>query len=258
MIIPELLRRKETLERHIVSLEEWLNRAPKERLCVSSRKKGDFIVYRYFIPGEKELFPKKDLPLIKALVARKYYQKVLSLMKKALLLVTSLIETERQIAASYENLHVARKTLISPVEKSVRKEIESFLSEEFPPSEYAIKNPNETLKGDIVRSWPELLIADALFRARIPYRYEKPFVLYNGHTIRPDFTIMHPVTGEVFIWEHFGRTDKPSYMGDSVKKIKDYAKSGAIIGKGLIATFDNDEFKLTNEEIRQIIKEYFL
>ena len=108
-----------------------------------------------------------------------------------------------------------------------------------------------------MRSWPESLIADSLFLEKIPYKYEKPFKLKNGHTVYPDFTIIHPLSGELFLWEHFGRWDKPGYRGSTIRKIKDYAESGILIGKNLIASFDDDEYKLSESEIKQLINAYF-
>jgi len=48
---------------------------------------------------------------------------------------------------------------------------------------------HRTERGDLVRSKSELVIADKLYARDIEYAYEQPFVLPNGKTRYPDFTI---------------------------------------------------------------------
>ncbi len=259
MLKIELQKRKKQLEEYISRIEPWLKGIPDKALSVSTRKRNGKTSYRYFIFKERrELSSKTDLPLIKALIRKNYYQKVLAAAQKEMTLINALLNATDEISNIYPDLHEARKRMLKgPLEISVKTLVRKFLEEKYPPSEYEIKNPNDTLKGDIVRSWPEVSIANALFKANIPYRYERPFTLYNGHTIRPDFTIMHPVSGEIFIWEHFGRMDKPSYEETSIRKIKDYAQSNMVLGKNLITTFENEEYKLTEKEVLQIIDLFF-
>ena len=257
MLRQELLKRKKTLENYISIIEPWLAKAPDGTLWVRTQSCGNGSRVRYFLSDGRELSPKKEMPLIRTLAEKEYRRHLLKAAKSELAAIGRLLPKTGDVSSVYEKLPENRKKLVIPVEQSVQIRIRSFLAEQFPPSDFEIKYPNDTLKGDIVRSWQESLIADELYSAKIPYRYEKPFKLYNGRLLRPDFTIMHPSTCRIFIWEHFGRTDKASYMSDTILKIKDYAKSGMILGKGLIATFDNDEFKLTREEIRKIILEFF-
>jgi hypothetical protein len=39
-------------------------------------------------------------------------------------------------------------------------------------------------------------------------------------SIYPDFTIRHPVTGEVYYWEHFGMMDNENYAHNVYSKLQ--------------------------------------
>ena len=71
-----------------------------------------------------------------------------------------------------------------------------------------------TKRGDRVRSKSEQIIADRLFDAGVPYRYEYPFVYdsFEGKKqIFTDFTALNRRTRTAYRWEHFGRMDDPKY-----------------------------------------------
>ncbi len=257
MLKPELLKRKKELETLCTNLEDWLKKAPAGEIWVSSRKSGGKRIYRFFT-GRKELFPAKEKPRIKNLLTKEYYRDLLVAAREDIKQLSRLIKTENQIVEAYNKMHIARKLFVKPFQEPVEDIIRKFEKEPFIPSDYQIENPKPTLKGENVRSFAEAKIADALFLAKIPYRYERPFTLFNNHSVRPDFTIIHPMTGELYIWEHFGRIDRQSYKSNTVEKIKNYAKSGMILGKNLIATFEDDELKITDGEIQQLIEVYFL
>ena len=115
-----------------------------------------------------------------------------------------------------------------------------------------------TLKGDLVKSKAEQEIANLLFLAGIPYRYECGISFDNGRTyFYPDFTIMDPVTGEIFLWEHFGMEELNYYRHKNANKMYVYFENGYVPGKNLICTFSNDNKKLTKVRIRETIDYYF-
>lgn len=58
---------------------------------------------------------------------------------------------------------------------------------------------DQSIDGKEVKSRPEKRIADFLFEHGIPYRYEMPFSVDDGHVIRPDFYIpTHKVVIEYY------------------------------------------------------------
>ena len=129
------------------------------------------------------------------------------------------------------------------------------------PYETNTKHPerliHNTVSGQIVRSKSEVLIATSLSTHHIPFRYECKLLLGNI-TVYPDFTIRHPVTGEQFYWEHFGKMDSPEYCKRTCQKLTMYAEQGILPGIHLIATYETEEHPLTVEVIERTVKEYFM
>lgn len=110
----------------------------------------------------------------------------------------------------------------------------------------------------MVKSKAEKDIADALFLAGIPYRYECGISFNNGKTwYYPDFTIMDPGTGNLYLWEHFGMEELEYYRHKNADKMYIYFENGYIPGKNLICTSSSADRKLTKAQIRKIIDYYF-
>ena len=109
-----------------------------------------------------------------------------------------------------------------------------------------------------MRSKSELIIANKLKQHNIPYKYEYPLVLSTGVTVHPDFTCLNINTRQEFIWEHFGIMGDSDYMNKTLKKINDYAKSGYVLGRNFIATFESSSIPLNSNTIDININEYLL
>lgn len=74
----------------------------------------------------------------------------------------------------------------------------------------------------------------------------------------PDFTIRHPITGEMVYWEHFGLMDEEAYRNSVYKKLKLYCDNGIIPSINLITTYETKQHPLDANHVEAIIKEYFL
>ena len=112
-------------------------------------------------------------------------------------------------------------------------------------------------KGEMVRSKSEAKIAQALFSHNIPYRYEEIHDIY-GHPIATDFTIMHPKTHQIILWEHFGRCDDPSYQPTVDYKMYRYIRDGYLPGVNMITTYEDSKHPLDFLEVEEIIQKFFL
>lgn len=69
-----------------------------------------------------------------------------------------------------------------------------------------------TLKGHLVRSKSELIIANMLYSAGIDYEYEKEFIWDDGSRLLPDFTIEDVEHDVCFYWEHCGMLGDTSFL----------------------------------------------
>lgn len=115
---------------------------------------------------------------------------------------------------------------------------------------------HKTASGKLVRSKSEAMIELYLYTKRIPSRYECALQL-GETTVYPDFTILHPDTGELFYWEHFGMMDEPYYYQKVFPKLQLYTSYGIIPSINLITTFETKRNPLSSEVIEKTIEHYF-
>lgn len=120
---------------------------------------------------------------------------------------------------------------------------------------YAEELIHETIDGHRVRSKSEVLIANELYYAGIPYRYESQHMI-GGISFYPDFTVLNPRTGRTFIWEHFGLAAKRDYMSETVGKLAHYAEHGLIHGRNFIMTYESERSPLSVATVRLMIETY--
>ena len=126
---------------------------------------------------------------------------------------------------------------LSPLLDARRKEnaqsllVSSSLFDHFRPVEDHLLNRegwyesgkiHEALSGDMVRSKSEVIIANLLHQARIPFTYEEPAYAPDGSFYLPDFTLR--VGGERVFWEHWGMLSKKAYAAHRDQKTAWYAK----------------------------------
>ena len=120
------------------------------------------------------------------------------------------------------------------------------------PDELKVKAP----KGEMVRSKSEAMIAQALFENNIPYRYEN-IHLISGQEIATDFTVLHPKTRQIILWEHFGKVDDPSYQRKMIAKLHRYFRAGYLPGKNLILTFEDSQNPISYIDVMEVVQKFF-
>ena len=96
-----------------------------------------------------------------------------------------------------------------------------------------------------------------LSKYQIPYRYE-PLLQLGDVDYYPDFMALHPVEKKIYLWEHGGLIDKPSYANNFYEKMKGYASHGFYPTINLITTFETLDNPLTTDVIEETIERYFL
>lgn len=122
---------------------------------------------------------------------------------------------------------------------------------------------HRTVRGEAVRSKSEVIIADQLSAAKLPYAYEQPLPL-GGTTRYPDFTIEDADTGETVYWEHCGMLGDAEYRKRWDAKLAWYRRNevlphsegGGKNGK-LVITEDSPNGGISSQEIRQLIRKVF-
>lgn len=112
-----------------------------------------------------------------------------------------------------------------------------------------------TDKKERVRSKSEVIIANALHRAGIPYHYEKPLVVKN-HVFHPDFTVLRISDRKEMFWEHLGMMDDKEYANSVIWKIREYEENGIYPGDRLIITAETYRLPFNLSIINRTINHY--
>lgn len=227
-------------------------------LCV---KNGNYVKC-FKSNGKHPLYiPKSKRSLAETLAVKKYYTLQIEELLQEITLLDQCLERYRRVQPKYTEL-LAPSSCYCELLKPYFQAMSEHLSQ-WPTADYN-HNPNypehlihKTLSGHKVRSKSEVMIANALFLNKIPYRYECE-LSFDSLTFYPDFTILHPKTMELFYWEHFGMMDNPSYCEKAFNKLKIYGSNGIIPSLNLITSYETQDHPIDSENIQNIIDEYFL
>lgn len=232
-------------------MHEW----PEKEVLDASMHKGKA---EYYIRNgkTKKYISKSNLNLAYRMAQRDYEKLVLNAIEKEEKMWTKVLRDWRSPEDILDNVGSARRTLIKPIVEDSNKIIEEWQSQLYTGKDFEINDKTEfyTRRGERVRSKSEVLIADMLYEAEVPYLYEFPVKL-GRYTAYPDFMILNKRTMEVYIWEHLGMMDNPEYVETCMRKIKDYATYGWVQGKNLLLTFEAARCPISTRLIKKIIEE---
>lgn len=117
---------------------------------------------------------------------------------------------------------------------------------------------HRTLKGELVRSKSEVIIANMLYQAGIDYEYEKELDLGEDGVRIPDFTVENAESGLCFYWEHCGMLGDATYNKHWQEKQELYEKHGIMLGENLIVSKDSPNGGIDSAEIQGLIEKYLL
>lgn len=250
-----LLSRIDLLQKEISTFPEG------ELAC---RKNGEYMKF-FRLQGDKTIYLcKKERQLASDLALKKLKEMQLGGLLKEKEEISRLIKLEQKNQHEIDTILNKDSRYCSLLQKRLDQEFMSseqvlckWVSEEYQKS---TQHPEhliyKTMAGVMVRSKSEVIIANALFTNKIPFRYEAALPI--GEIIYyPDFTIKHPVTEEIFYFEHFGMIDKAEYLSRSMRKIEDYISVGIIPTQNLICTFETSANPLDSNYIQRIIELYF-
>lgn len=225
---------------------------------------GRLRLYQYFNTKSKSHYLKKsETQLIAALAQKRYGQQVYKAAKAKKKAIDEAIEILSQkealvdLAKIYENFPKELKPVIKPMEQLYDDYAKQWQTRDYEKSRRPVGTNLRTKKGELVRSKSELIIANKLYDAGLPYHYETIFRT-EQFIANPDFFILNPRTRKVFYWEHFGLMSKQDYLEDALYKIEGYAKYGVIQGDNLIVTYESVDHQLSTEYVDQLIERFLI
>ena len=268
------------VEERITHLEQALKlkqasvkRAPKGQVRIAIRK-GQFQFYKRENPVDKEgkYLPRSQDALARALIQNDYDQKTIPVLEAEIKYLKEVQKIYKNKCCDrvYNRLSKPRRQLVSPLTLDDTQYAEAWLKQEYrrkkiPPE----VPPLFTENGEQVRSKSELIIANSLKAAGVPYRYEFPLLMdrnandpdfpdYDFCRLHPDFYCLNLRTRREFAWEHFGMMDDPEYAARAAEKIQLYQENGFFPGKNLIITMETSKKPLSSKVLKNLIKEYLL
>ena len=218
--------------------------------------------YQYYI-NDKYVSKQKEWNRIKAMAQTEYRNKLRSLLEKEIEYLKRIMEGENQMSALYTNLNEGKRTLFEPDILPISERIKRFEQEEHVGLPFSADDYTEyyTNRGERVRSKSEKIIADELNRHGIPYKYEKPLLLYVDGVLKefhPDFTAMNISTGEIKYVEHLGMMDNPFYLKNTLSKMDIYEKNNLLIGRDVILLHESSYRPLNTRAIEDYINEFLM
>lgn len=256
MYMKEMKKEQKRLANQLAFLRKQLLDMPEGNLICT--KNGKYTKW-YRSDGKKAVYiRKKDRVLAEALAKKKFYQ----------LQLEEVIQEKQRIDRFLKSFEKKPQPLKKFLENDdyrlllsmgrVQQDKTSWMKESYEKnrknSEYLI---HKTLSGHFVRSKSEVIIANSLFIYQVPYRYE--CALHMGDiTVYPDFTILHPETGDILYWEHFGMMDRADYVEKAFNKLKLYTMNKIIPMGNLITTYETAAYPLDSGKVDSLIHEYFL
>ena len=165
----------------------------------------------------------------------------------------------RALASSYESLSPERKKLVTPYVLPDDLFIEAWLQQAYERKAFFADDPLIiTNRGERVRSRIEKIMADTMYRLKIPYLYEFPLSLFASKTINPDFTILDIRERTTVIFEHFGLMGDLTYNQNANMKIEQYLQAGFIPGYDFLYTQESGYRNFNPYLFESLIKDRFL
>ena len=259
IIFQTMQKEYERLQTRIVEVKAELKKMPEGKLICA---KGGNSYKWYISDGHKKSYlPKKERNLAEKLAYKKYLTLLLEDLEQERIAISFYL---RHCSPNYgKATHLltspsGHQELLSPHFKPISKELSDWMNSPYEQNtnypEYLI---HATADGKLVRSKSEVMIYQALYMRRIPFRYECALDL-GGAVFYPDFTIRHPITGKYYYWEHCGRMDDEMYSKKVFDKQQFMNAHGIKPSDQLIITYEDKENPLQQSEIETIIEKYFL
>ncbi|SDB49938.1 hypothetical protein SAMN02910298_02531 [Pseudobutyrivibrio sp. YE44] len=217
---------------------------------------------QYYLKNEgapRQYVRKKDIKHITRFAQRDYEEDMnrkLKLLERNLADFLELYDVN--VVNAYDRFDDSKKHIIKPLIETDGQFIDKWYDEH--PGEcnqYPKDEELKTNRGEIVRSKSEKIIADALDKYGVPYRYE-PLLELGYSTIYPDFVILNTRTRKTLYWEHLGIISDIDYATKNLRKIRDYEKQGFLLGRDLILTMEESDKIIDVNLVEQKIKEFLL
>ena len=252
----KIIKERNILDKKMKSLQKNLKKMPSGTLICTKNSKH--FKWYHKDTNQYQYIPKSQRDFAEKLAEKTYYSSLFDDMCQEKNALDSYLKKHKDYKSNKLLQNKDFLSLLSARFKPISEELLVWSTEEYKRNPYSPEALTHTSSsGSLFRSKSEADIATFLFRNKIPFRYEAALVLGN-HTIYPDFTIRHPITGELYYWEHFGMMDNPEYAKKAFSKIAEYNEHGIYPSINLIMTFETKKNPLGIDTIEKVASDYFL
>ncbi len=244
------LSKQETLKKRYL---QQLKSLPEGRLIASHI--GEKMYYTVVENGKKTYLGDGSVKMVKDLQQRRFIEKSLQSIENNLALMHTYLEKYKP---------VDQASIIEALPKAYKDSV--VLSSEDDPwgsmsYDRNMKYPeglvHQTLKGDMVRSKSEALLANMLYEKGIPYHYEENIV-FPEKIIAPDFKIKVESEGRFKLLEHCGLIGNERYARSFTWKLQLYMRNGYMPWRDVFFTFDDRSGSIDTKLIGALIDDWFL
>lgn len=260
---------KEELEKQLEELRQLEKEASKRVKSYKGLEKGNSRVssrngnYQYHFKEEGEekehYISKIDISRIKLLLQRDYDEKMHKHLKDMINRLEKFCSRydADSIDDLYERLCDGRREMVNPIRPTKEMLIKVWY-DRHPGNRnsYEKKYEFQTIRGELVRSKSEKILADYFHRNNIPYICEPEVRLRDGRYKYPDFALLNVKSGTTWYWEHLGLIEKDEYATNNFEKLMDYEECGLIVGKNLIISMETMERPLEIKAVAGKVKEF--
>lgn len=261
MQLAQVKKKIKTIEKQINRYDTEIEKLPEG--SIACYQNGKYSKWFHLTEEGRVHIKKKNKELASKLAYKKYLQArvkdlrvEMELLKDSLTKIT-LIKEESSFTVQLIENPLYSDLLTGMFTPSIKK-YQQWTCEDYKRNmRFPEQLTKSTLSGIKVRSKSEQAIERILTIHKIPFRYEPEYEM-NGSIFYPDFLIIHPRTGEFFIWEHFGLMDDLDYAHKTFRKLDLYHANGFTIGERLIATFEKMSMPFGLDEAEDIVWKTFL
>ena len=259
------------LEQALKSKQAAVKHAPSGLVRIAI-KKGQLQFYRRESPSDTKgkYIPRSQDALAYSLIQNDYDLKSIPALEEEIKILKQFQKSyaAKSVGRVYEKLAAPRRQIVKPVTLTDQQYAAAWLKVEYRKKKIPPEVPVlDTENGEKVRSKSEVIIANSLKAAGIPYRYEFPLIMdknaedpdfpdYDFCNLHPDFYCLNLRTRREFAWEHFGMMDDPDYATRTAEKLQLYQENGFFPGKNLIITMETSKKPLSSKVLKGIIKEF--
>lgn len=260
-IINQLQHQRQDAAKALQAAQRRLTKAPERVTIFFKHVHGSLRCYRYTPgPGHRERYlsmASKRSEII-SLADKRYCQSVAATLQTEIDALDQFLAAYKPEAkfAAHADIPAEIRGDIAPVIRTPQQRCRAWQAQTFETNGFEFKADSDirTARGERVRSKSECIVADMLDRRGLAYHYEQRLPLQDGD-VYPDFTIMHPVTCQLYYLEYFGMVDVPEYAARAFEKIARYQTAG--LDPHLICLFESTATPLKSSTIDAVLKAHF-